>query len=292
MPEFIHTDNVGIVVNLIERLKDGAPRAVSIWGPSGSGKTYLARQVGSQVAGSRTLSVDDYLSEEVIAGPRYPIEEYIQCIEGVNPNIWDQSRLNNDLLLALSGRALSVPRFDTKNRARLPDERTVEAAEITIVEGAYSYENSIQHDLSALVVVASSLHSRFVRKLARTINKTGRTDIDESIQRYMRQTQGSLAFTWQRHLNNADLVFHNDPLPDPSGFSGIRQNETRRLSDSAVSLTPTGGYGRMNEGELLAVDTDRDNRLRLVYRIGDATILDHQISHASYQDIRVYYDEN
>ncbi len=292
MNNLIRTSNIDTIVHLLDKENDKASRVLSIWGPSGSGKTYLAHEISTRLADSRVLSIDNYLSEEVIAGPRYPAEQFIDQIEGVNPNIWDQNRLNHDLKLSLTGAAFSVPQFDTKNRIRLPQEVIMNESSTTIVEGAYAYENDIKADIAALVVVDSNLHSRFMRKIARTTNRTGRTDVDESIQRYLRQTQGSLAFTWNRHSSQADVIFENNP---PLSESPMPQTEdcAERVvfSKNAINLTPMNGYGELEEGEILAVDPDKRGNLRMVHLIGDRAILNCAISISSLNDIRKYYVE-
>lgn len=291
MDNLLKTSSIDTVADFIESRRSGLPQAISIWGPSGSGKTYLADAVSAILPDSRVIHIDDYLSEETIAGPRHPIGQSITHIEGVNPNIWNQARLNSDLKHALGGVALSVPQFDRKNRVQLSCDKTLEAATITLIEGAYAYENDIKDDLSALAIVSSSLHSRFTRKLARTINKTGRTDVDESIQRYLQQTQGSLAFTWDRHLKHANIVFENDPLPNAILHRDTVTTSEASFSARAVSLLPKSGYGRLGDNEEFVVDSNKGRTLRLVHLIGDKVLLNCSISGESYAEIREYYDE-
>lgn len=259
---------------------------VTVWGASGAGKSTLAQQLANLIPGSSVFPMDNYLSSSLKSSTYNHIrpESNIPYIEGLDPNIWDQKLINHHMSELKKKHSVAMPIFDHRTRERIGSS-TFSASDIIIVEGAYSFDNVISDSSIVSVVINTSFHDRFLRKLVRTYCINRRTDLDESIERYITRTQPSSEYYREVYTYKADFVIEasSNPAFEFNEYKGATFD--RDVSTPAYGLIPKKGFGTLHSEEKFLVSRpDKATHLTLTYIIDNQIIFITKL-HANHFDL-------
>ena len=175
---------------------------VAVIGASGSGKTRLVSTlVSSSSARFTVLRVDDYYREldhlDFASRDRVNFD---------HPDAIEFERLAVDLTALRSGKAIAAPIYDFSRHTRASATRTVNSADIIVLEGVLAMADLATRALvDYLVFVNSSLDICLARRIARDATERGRSEasvIDFWESRAMPMFEQFVA-TWREE---ADLV--------------------------------------------------------------------------------------
>ena len=175
---------------------------VAVIGASGSGKTRLVSTlVSSSSARFTVLRVDDYYREldhlDFASRDRVNFD---------HPDAIEFERLAVDLTALRSGKAIAAPIYDFSRHTRASATRTVNSADIIVLEGVLAMADLATRALvDYLVFVNSSLDICLARRIARDATERGRSEasvIDFWRSRAMPMFEQFVA-TWREE---ADLV--------------------------------------------------------------------------------------
>ena len=145
---------------------------VDVIGASGSGKTRLVKTLGSSSARFTVLRVDDY----------YRVLDHLDFAsrDRVNfdhPDAIEFERLAVDLTALRSGKAIAAPIYDFSRHTRASATRTVNSADIIVLEGVLAMADLATRALvDYLVFVNSSLDICLARRIARDATERGRSE--------------------------------------------------------------------------------------------------------------------
>lgn len=266
------------VDRLIESLERVAsPTVVSIWGASGSGKSTLAEFISSRLPSSRAFAIDCYLSPDLKtadfthANP----QSNDPYIEGLDPSVWDQKLLNKHLRDIVKGKSVSMPIFDHTNRERTGYE-DYSPAEITILEGAYSFENSIERNISRRILTKTPFHDRFIRKLIRTTYVSMRTDLEESISRYIQRTEPAADFYYKKYSPLSDNYISNPSTPIAE-FLDYSLEQPDEMTENRRYIMPRVTSGSIHEGESLSIEKQGSSEYVFRYDINDRVLIQSKV---------------
>lgn len=278
--------------NLIYSLESVvSPTVISIWGASGSGKSTLAEFISTRLPNSRIFPVDRYLSPNLkTAGFNHTNTESKEpYIEGLNPSIWDQQLLNKHLADIVMMKSVHMPIFDHKNRERIGYEE-FSPSDITLVEGAYAFENSIEQDISQRILTVTPFHDRFIRKLVRTAYVSMRIDLDESVSRYIKRTEPAANFYYNKYSSSADITIENPSMPMIEFADLVSQNMDETVGDRRY-ITPREDYGSLHDGESLSVEEPQSDQYIFRYGINNHKLLQFKIGKSTLDLLKAHYVE-
>ena len=145
---------------------------VAVIGASGSGKTRLVKTLVSSSARFTVLRVDDY----------YRVLDHLDFAsrDRVNfdhPDAIEFERLAVDLTALRSGKAIAAPIYDFSRHTRASATRTVNSADIIVLEGVLAMADLATRALvDYLVFVNSSLDICLARRVARDATERGRSE--------------------------------------------------------------------------------------------------------------------
>ena len=146
---------------------------VAVIGASGSGKTRLVKTlVSSSSARFTVLRVDDY----------YRVLDHLDFAsrDRVNfdhPDAIEFERLAVDLTALRAGKAIAAPIYDFSRHTRASATRTVNSADIIVLEGVLAMADLATRALvDYLVFVNSSLDICLARRVARDATERGRSE--------------------------------------------------------------------------------------------------------------------
>ena len=145
---------------------------VAVIGASGSGKTRLVKTLVSSSARFTVLRVDDY----------YRVLDHLDFAsrDRVNfdhPDAIEFERLAVDLTALRAGKAIAAPIYDFSRHTRASATRTVNSADIIVLEGVLAMADLATRALvDYLVFVNSSLDICLVRRIARDATERGRSE--------------------------------------------------------------------------------------------------------------------
>lgn len=146
---------------------------VAVIGASGSGKTRLVSTlVSSSSARFTVLRVDDYYREldhlDFASRDRVNFD---------HPDAIEFERLAVDLTALRSGKAIAAPIYDFSRHTRASATRTVNSADIIVLEGVLAMADLATRALvDYLVFVNSSLDICLARRIARDATERGRSE--------------------------------------------------------------------------------------------------------------------
>lgn len=147
---------------------------VAVIGASGSGKTRLVKTlVSSSSARFTVLRVDDYYREldhlDFASRDRVNFD---------HPDAIEFERLAVDLTALRSGKAIAAPIYDFSRHTRASATRTVNSADIIVLEGVLAMADLATRALvDYLVFVNSSLDICLARRIARDAAERGRSEV-------------------------------------------------------------------------------------------------------------------
>ena len=145
---------------------------VAVIGASGSGKTRLVKTLVSSSARFTVLRVDDY----------YRVLDHLDFAsrDRVNfdhPDAIEFERLAIDLTALRAGKAIAAPIYDFSRHTRASATRTVNSADIIVLEGVLAMADLATRALvDYLVFVNSSLDVCLARRIARDATERGRSE--------------------------------------------------------------------------------------------------------------------
>lgn len=145
---------------------------VAVIGASGSGKTRLVKTLVSSSARFTVLRVDDY----------YRVLDHLDFAsrDRVNfdhPDAIEFERLAVDLTALRAGKAIAAPIYDFSRHTRASATRTVNSADIIVLEGVLAMADLATRALvDYLVFVNSSLDICLARRIARDATERGRSE--------------------------------------------------------------------------------------------------------------------
>ena len=145
---------------------------VAVIGASGSGKTRLVKTLVSSSARFTVLRVDDY----------YRVLDHLDFAsrDRVNfdhPDAIEFERLAVDLTALRAGKAIAAPIYDFSRHTRASATRTVNSADIIVLEGVLAMADLATRALvDYLVFVNSSLDICLARRIARDAAERGRSE--------------------------------------------------------------------------------------------------------------------
>ena len=145
---------------------------VAVIGASGSGKTRLVKTLVSSSARFTVLRVDDY----------YRVLDHLDFAsrDRVNfdhPDAIEFERLAVDLTALRAGKAIAAPIYDFSRHTRASATRTVNSADIIVLEGVLAMADLATRALvDYLVFVNSSLDVCLARRIARDATERGRSE--------------------------------------------------------------------------------------------------------------------
>ena len=146
---------------------------VAVIGASGSGKTRLVKTLVSSSARFTVLRVDDYYREldhlDFASRDRVNFD---------HPDAIEFERLAVDLTALRSGKAIAAPIYDFSRHTRASATRTVNSADIIVLEGVLAMADLATRALvDNLVFVDSSLDICLARRIARDAAERGRSEV-------------------------------------------------------------------------------------------------------------------
>ena len=145
---------------------------VAVIGASGSGKTRLVKTLVSSSARFTVLRVDDY----------YRVLDHLVFASRVrvtfgDPDAIEFERLAVDLTALRAGKAIAAPIYDFSRHTRASATRTVNSADIIVLEGVLAMADLATRALvDYLVFVNSSLDICLARRIARDATERGRSE--------------------------------------------------------------------------------------------------------------------
>ena len=145
---------------------------VAVIGASGSGKTRLVKTLVSSSARFTVLRVDDYYREldhlDFASRDRVNFD---------HPDAIEFERLGVDLTALRAGKAIAAPIYDFSRHTRASATRTVNSADIIVLEGVLAMADLATRALvDYLVFVNSSLDVCLARRIARDATERGRSE--------------------------------------------------------------------------------------------------------------------
>ena len=145
---------------------------VAVIGASGSGKTRLVKTLVSSSARFTVLRVDDYYREldhlDFASRDRVNFD---------HPDAIEFERLAVDLTALRAGKAIAAPIYDFSRHTRASATRTVNSADIIVLEGVLAMADLATRALvDYLVFVNSSLDICLARRIARDAAERGRSE--------------------------------------------------------------------------------------------------------------------
>lgn len=145
---------------------------VAVIGASGSGKTRLVKTLVSSSARFTVLRVDDYYREldhlDFASRDRVNFD---------HPDAIEFERLAVDLTALRAGKAIAAPIYDFSRHTRASATRTVNSADIIVLEGVLAMADLATRALvDYLVFVNSSLDVCLARRIARDATERGRSE--------------------------------------------------------------------------------------------------------------------
>ena len=146
---------------------------VAVIGASGSGKTRLVKTLVSSSARFTVLRGDDYYREldhlDFASRDRVNFD---------HPDAIEFERLAVDLTALRSGKAIAAPIYDFSRHTRASATRTVNSADIIVLEGVLAMADLATRALvDYLVFVDSSLDICLARRIARDAAERGRSEV-------------------------------------------------------------------------------------------------------------------
>ena len=146
---------------------------VAVIGASGSGKTRLVKTLVSSSARFTVLRVDDYYREldhlDFASRDRVNFD---------HPDAIEFERLAVDLTALRAGKAIAAPIYDFSRHTRASATRTVNSADIIVLEGVLAMADLATRALvDYLVFVDSSLDICLARRIARDAAERGRSEV-------------------------------------------------------------------------------------------------------------------
>ena len=145
---------------------------VAVIGASGSGKTRLVKTLVSSSARFTVLRVDDYY--RVLAHLDFASRDRVNFD---HPDAIEFERLAVDLTALRAGKAIAAPIYDFSRHTRASATRTVNSADIIVLEGVLAMADLATRALvDYLVFVNSSLDICLARRIARDATERGRSE--------------------------------------------------------------------------------------------------------------------
>lgn len=175
---------------------------IGIAGGSGSGKTTLANRL-AEYFGDRLslLRHDDYYK----AQSALSLEERA-TLNFDHPDAFDTALLVKHLDELRRGRSIACPVYDYSKHDRSDEVRTVNAAEVIVLEGILIFENpDLLSRLDIKIFVDTDADVRIIRRLQRDVSERGRS-MDSVISQYFATVKPMHEAFVEPSKRNADLI--------------------------------------------------------------------------------------
>lgn len=180
---------------------------IGVTGGSASGKTEIARAAARAAAplSALVLSEDDYYGDHG-ARPDFDPADF----NFDHPASRDHALLAQHLSALKAGEAVDAPIYDFTIHRRRSDKRTINPADIIVVEGIHLFcDPAVRACFDVRVYVSAPDDIRLARRLLRDVNERGRTS-HSVIHQYLR-TVRPMHHEWTSpNKEHAHLVIQND----------------------------------------------------------------------------------
>ncbi|MEI7728445.1 MAG: uridine kinase [Verrucomicrobiota bacterium] len=175
---------------------------IAIAGGSGSGKTWLARELQHRLEPlAAILSLDDFYAD---LSHLVPSERAARNFD--DPEAIDWALFQQCLEGILRGHPVWLPQYDFTTHTRKSRPRRWPPKPVVLVEGLWPWRHARLRALYALKVFrAETEETRFNRRLARDIEKRGRTP-DSVRQQWSGQVQPMYARFIHPQMRSADVT--------------------------------------------------------------------------------------
>lgn len=180
---------------------------IGVTGGSASGKTEIARAAARAATPLTTLVLaeDDYYGDH---GAKPDFDPAAFNFD--HPESRDHRLLATHLAALKAGESVEAPIYDFTIHRRRADTRTIDAADVIVVEGIHLFcdpDVRAQFDLRVFVDAPDDI--RLARRLLRDVNERGRT-AQSVVSQYLR-TVRPMHHEWTApNAAHADLVIRND----------------------------------------------------------------------------------
>jgi uridine kinase len=137
---------------------------ITVSGGSGAGKSRFAEALQASLSVSASIFCEDWYYFPQGQADQWNDPDF----NFDHPAAKDFDLLRADIRRALAGLIVSAPRYDFNTHRRLPEIRSIEPADIIILEGLHSLGASGITEFTDLgVYIAASTESRLSRRIAR-----------------------------------------------------------------------------------------------------------------------------
>lgn len=271
---------------LKESRSSGEIVIVCFGGPSAGGKSSIAQTIAGSQSEFSIVHMDDYMAGEMLPfkAPPHPQRPFLA---GINPEVFDLSRMHDDILKLASGKTIDKPIFDRDLHKRARSSETFPANKVILIEGLYALTTGFVEHANFGVFVEASLHDRLMRKIIRGLRKYGHKDIDKIICSYLDIVEPNYSLYTDHLKSNAKYVVQNN------GLAEILESDTTlkcpTTCEEGYALTPKYGNGSVHPGESLTI-LKSGGILTLVYRQKNIDVLVENITHQTFVSLSKYYE--
>lgn len=178
---------------------------LAISGPTAAGKTYFTKHLQETVKNAGlstvTISTDEFYKDLV----HLTMEERIK-VNYDHPDSIDSSAFLHALEQLADGNTIDIPAYDFSTHTRKNEVRTVEPADLIIVEGIFSLSfeaiNPI-YDIRIFIDLDQDL--RLIRRVRRDMKERGRS-LESIFKQYLNQVRPSQEVYVTQDKILADLI--------------------------------------------------------------------------------------
>jgi uridine kinase len=158
------------------------PVLIGVAGGTGSGKTTVATLVKSRFEGESVIIIhhDSYYRDQ----GEISFEER-EKINYDHPSAFENTLLADHLRVLMDRESIGMPVYEYATHTRLPENVTVQPAEIILLEGILVLEDEILRSLMDIkIYIDTDADERFIRRLLRDMKERKRS-ADSVIEQYV-----------------------------------------------------------------------------------------------------------
>ena len=191
-------------------IKSNRPFIIPITGGSASGKTTVAQAIIAQLRDAH-FSVESLCADEFYLPYRPSLVEPTPADHDFDsPAAFNKSRLRETIYTIISGKSISVPRYDYIMHAVIEDNRVIPAnIDVLIIEGIMLFDLEIDDLIDYSIYVKTDVDTMLARRTLRGLKEWGRS-AEELIAQYLRWVKPNFdRYMGERYERKADLVINN-----------------------------------------------------------------------------------
>ncbi|KAH0574769.1 Uridine kinase domain-containing protein [Spironucleus salmonicida] len=199
--------------------KRGNVTFIGIAGGSASGKTTIGQLIRDyfDTKSVSHLSVDLFYKDQT---PEI-ITRYDGKVDYDDPFMLDERELLNTINQLKERKSVNCPIYDYSLSKHVEQYEKIEAADIIIIEGIYSYYWKIIAEVCNLrIFVDCSGEQRLIRRIRRDIAERGR-DLDGILSQYEQQVKPAYDKWVVSQKKNANLVIPWDAIDEQANFEAV-----------------------------------------------------------------------